>query len=266
MILFSFLLSGATLAQEKPQNLNLPTGDFSELSRAGVATVAKVIDPQTLQLDDGSLIGVIGLHFPDLQVYTTGDFALTAQKILKDMLEGESVMLYQTKTGDWGRVNRMGHKLMHIERQSDKVWVQGALLALGLAQVKTGQRNPEMAAQMYALETKARASKIGIWEDGHSAVITPEETPEHLNSFQIVEGRVESVATRNNRTYVNFGKDWRTDFTVSITSGDRRRFLKAVVNPMDWGGKTIRVRGWIDEYNGPYIQITHPEAVEILSR
>jgi hypothetical protein len=87
-----------------------------------------------------------------------------------------------------------------------------------------------------------------------------------LKSWQIVEGKVESVATKNNRTYINFGKDWRTDFTVSIKSGDKRDFSKRGINPLDWGGKHIRVRGWLDEYNGPYIQINHPESVEILSK
>ena len=242
-------------------------GDFAELKRdGGLKRVIKIIDPQTLQLDDGSLVSLIGLHYPDYEIYNPGDFALTAQKVLEDMLVGENINLHITRNGDWGRINRMGHILAHIERQSDGAWIQGALLSLGLVMVNTGQRNPEMAAQMYALEAQARREKLGIWEEKHYKIISPTDTPDHLKSFQIVEGRVESVTTKSNRIYVNFGKDWRTDFTVSIKSGDKRLFSKAGINPLNWGGQIIRVRGWVDEYNGPYIQITHPEAVEFISK
>jgi hypothetical protein len=30
-------------------------------------------------------------------------------------------------------------------------------------------------------------------------------------------------------------------------------------------GKTIRCRGWLDLYDGPRIDITHPEQIEVLA-
>ena len=187
-------------------------------------TVKRIIDPQTIQLSNGKIVSLVGLRFPDFNGQQVGDLALTAQKVLKDMLEQEKVILHLTPKKNWGRTNRMGHILAHIERQSDGAWVQGALLRLGLAQVMTGQRNPELAEQMYALEEEARKEKLGLWEN--ATIIKAEDTPNHLNSYQIIEGRVESVANKNNRIYINFGKDWRTDFTISIKSEDKRHFSK----------------------------------------
>ena len=42
----------------------------------------------------------------------------------------------------------MGDTLAHLETHDGNLWVQGALLAAGLARVRPTERNPEMAAQM----------------------------------------------------------------------------------------------------------------------
>jgi micrococcal nuclease len=88
--------------------------------------------------------------------------------------------------------------------------------------------------------------------------------PSFVGSFQLVEGRVIDVATVRNRTYLNFGADWRRDFTISIAPKDRRRFRKSGVDPMSYKGQRIRVRGWLKSYNGSMIDVTHPEQFEIL--
>ena len=229
----------------------------------GVATVLQVISPQTLKLSNGDIIRLSGLRFTDYTPDTAGPFAQTSLKILRDMLEGRQVVIYQTPKKDWGRTNRLGHALAHLERQEDGAWIQGTLVGLGLAQVKTSQRNPEMAAQLYALESYARNEKIGLWAESEQ-ILTPATTPQHINSFQIVEGLVQSAAMKKNRIYLNFGKNWRDDFTVSIASQDRRFFSKAGINPLDWNGKIVRVRGWVQDYNGAYIEIDHPEALETI--
>ena len=244
----------------------LAANDFSVLKKTGEAQVLEVISPLTVKLSNGDIAFLPGVHFPDYD-YTaerTGPFALTAMKVLQDMLEGKKVEIYQTPKKDWGRTNRMGHALAHLVRSDSGLWAQGMLIRLGLAQVKTSQRNPEMAAQLYALEAEARHEKIGIWEND-DVILSPEDALKHLNSFQIVEGVIQSAAMKKNRVYLNFGGNWRNDFTVSIAPEDRRIFSKAEINPLDWNGAHVRVRGWVEEYNGAYIEIDHPEALEILS-
>jgi micrococcal nuclease len=72
--------------------------------------------------------------------------------------------------------------------------------------------------------------KAGIWEN-YSKVLPPEEAEAHEGSFQIVEGRIESAALKQNRIYLNFGKDWKTDFTISIAPGGQARLLEAESRP-----------------------------------
>ncbi len=242
-----------------------PEGNYSDLRETGKAEVLEVISPLTMKLSNGDIAHLNSLHLVDNTPEHAGPFAVTALNILKDMLEGETVLIYQAKKKDWGRTNRMGHTLAHLAREKDKAWVQGTLVGLGLAQVQTTKRNPEMAAQLYALEKHARKEKLGIWAKD-AKIISPDEAPEHINSFQIVEGTIESAALKKNRVYLNFGRNWRDDFTVSVAPEDRRAFSAKGLNPFEWSGKKIRVRGWIEDYNGAYIEIDHPEAIELLSK
>ncbi len=83
--------------------------------------------------------------------------------------------------------------------------------------------------------------------------------------FELVEGRVLDVATVRDRTYVNFGADWRDDFTLSLASRVRRLFEREGFDLESLEGRTVRARGWIKTYNGPMIDITHPEQIEVLN-
>jgi micrococcal nuclease len=159
----------------------------------------------------------------------------------------------------------MGHHLAHIRRQNDQIWVQGTLVSLGLAFTFPMQRNPEMVEDLFSQENYARQLKIGIWDENNAfGILSPDETYDHLNSYQIVEGKIQSVALNKNRIFMNFGSDWRTDFTVSIAPEDKRRFSKQGLDPMQWNNAHVQVRGWIRPYNGPFIEINQPEAIVLL--
>jgi micrococcal nuclease len=249
----SFFMTGVMCGGAQAQ-------DFSALREMDTARVIEVITPYTVQLDNGQIVRLSGVHYPDYNAEDAGDFAVAAIEILKDMLVRKNVRVFQTVKKDWGRQNRMGHALAHVQRAEDGLWVQGALIGLGLAQVKTSQRNPEMAEIMYELEREARVERLGIWAD--DLVLSVEETEERIGDFVIVEGKIVSVAMNKNRLHMNFGGNWRDDFTVSIPPSDLKRFSQSGLDPLQWGGQWIRVRGTLESYNGPAMEINHPEAIE----
>ncbi len=241
-----------------------PHADFSELRRTNTQKVRNVIDPLTLVLKDNKTIRLAGIDIPDFDVHDPGEVAASAAKILKKELEEKDINIYQTTNNDLGRTNRMGHEIAHLELKNTKIWVQGLLLQQGLARVRTTRRNPEMAEQMYALEEKARSEEKGIWGLTGFPVLNLDTAEQGVGTFQIVEGKVHAIATVKNTIYLNFGPDWRTDFTVSIKSGDLRQFSAIGLDRMSWRGKTIRSRGWLRSWNGPYMEIDHPQAIQIL--
>jgi micrococcal nuclease len=84
------------------------------------------------------------------------------------------------------------------------------------------------------------------------------------HSYQLVEGTVASVGQGGGRIYLNFAKDWRSDFTISVERKDAAVFTTAAIDLKDLTGKRVRVRGWVEWRNGPMIEATHPEQIEIL--
>jgi micrococcal nuclease len=66
------------------------------------------------------------------------------------------------------------------------------------------------------------------------------------------------------RIYLNFAEDWRRDFTVSIERKNADAFAAAGIDLKGLAGKTIRARGWLQWRNGPMIEATHPEQIELV--
>ncbi len=125
---------------------------FAGLKSSNAVTVSAVIDPITLQLTDGRLVRFSGIDIPDLTLQSRGTYANIAQSVLEDLLLGQSVVLHSRSANIAGYRNRMGHVLAHIETNDKRIWVQGLLVSLGLARVRTDVNTPEMASQIWPLE------------------------------------------------------------------------------------------------------------------
>jgi hypothetical protein len=105
-----------------------------------------------------------------------------------------------------------------------------------------------------------------LWALPEFRVIGADEAMRHIDSFQLVEGRVRTVERKGARTFLNFGEDWRSDFTVEIGAKPRRQFVGAGLDPGDYRGKMVRVRGWIRSRNGPLIELVQPEQIEVIAQ
>ena len=237
--------------------------DIAIPRNGATAPVVAVIDGDTLVLDGGREVRLVGIQAPKLPLGRAGfrpwPLAAAARRGLADLA------LNKTLTLRYGgrRVDRHDRLLAHLFDPGGR-WIQGALIAAGLARVYSFADNRGRIAEMLALETKARRERRGIWAHPYYRVLTVTETPKFIDSFQLVEGRVRSAAVVRGRGYLNFGDDWRTDFTVAIPPRQRRLFLRAGIEIAAYAGRRIRVRGWLKSFNGPMIEATHPEQIEVL--
>jgi hypothetical protein len=66
--------------------------------------------------------------------------------------------------------------------------------------------------------------------------------------------------------YVNFGRRWSEALTVTILKRHERTFTAAGIEPKTLEGRIVRVRGYVDVRNGPVIEATQPQQIEIATR
>ena len=228
------------------------------------ALAVKVIDGSTVLLDDGETVRLAGIEAPS-PTHAGADppaaqLAEDAKQALAALVQGRRVLLAAREA----HRDRYGRLRAHLVRTDDGTWVQGALLAAGFARVHSLVDERVAVADMLAIERQARADRLGIWSQPDYRVRAAGEAEGGLHSFQVIEGRVKAAAVVRGRGYLNFGEDWREDFTVSIAPRDRRRFEEAGIAVEDYEGRLVRVRGWVDSFNGPMIEVTHPEQIEVL--
>jgi hypothetical protein len=67
------------------------------------------------------------------------------------------------------------------------------------------------------------------------------------------------------RVYLNCGADRRSDFTVAVPMALVRDEPEAIARLEALAGKRIRVRGWIERRNGPFIAISTLAEIEVLN-
>lgn len=238
------------------------------LSDPTIGTVAEIVDGDTLVLKDGSRLRLIGAKPPRRPLGWKGSgwpMEAAAKDALTKLAMGASVELRYGGR----RTDRYGNLLAHAFLLQDdrRVWLQGELVARGLARAYSLPDNRACWPELLAAERQARAARRGLWR---SEAFRVRDTGDVAGlrrlrfSFQLVEGVVRDVGESRRRIYLNFSEDWRSDFTVSVAPRDRRSFEAAGVDLKQLAGKRIRVRGWIDYRNGPAIEATHPEQIELL--
>jgi hypothetical protein len=139
------------------------------------------------------------------------------------------------------------------------------LVGDGFARVHTHADARKCAGALLKREDRARKANLGLWAHPFYRVRQPTGLEREIGTFQIVEGTIASAVERRDRIFLNFGVDYRTDFTVTVSPRDARRMAKGGTDPLAWKAKRVRVRGWISLLNGPEIELTHPEQIEILN-
>lgn len=239
----------------------------TDLADGGRAVVRAVVDGDTVVLDDGREVRLPGLQAPKLPLGRKGfrkwPLADASKAYLEGLVLGRAVFL---RYGG-ARLDRHGRVLAHLFRDDGagaETWVQGAMLAAGMARMYTFPDNRALVAGMRAREAEARTERRGIWALDYYAVRGPEGLERDIGTFQVVVGTIRDAAKVKGTVYLNFGADWRTDFTVSVDAKALRTFKKAGLDPAGWTGRRIEARGWLAKRNGPMIKASHPEQLHLL--
>jgi endonuclease YncB( thermonuclease family) len=234
-----------------------------ELRRGAEVKAERALDGDTLALAGGRTLRLAGILAPKTaergREREVAGAAAAARAALDRLSAGKTLTLWH---GDLAE-DRYG-RLFAYARTAAGLWLQDELVRLGHARVFTQPAAAERVKEMLALEGEARAAKRGLWSLASYAVRGDEEAGRFTETFQLVEGRVLKAASARELYYLNFGRDFRRDFTIGLDRAALRAFRRAGLEPASLEGKRIRIRGWILWRGGPYIGATHPEQVEVL--
>lgn len=223
----------------------------------GTGRVAAIEDSRTFRLGDGRRFRLAGVEWavpPD-----------RARAALAQGLLDRTVAL----SGFDKAADRHGRLHAFPIVSGSETPIQYALVEQGLALVNGQIADGTCRETLLRLERAARAAGRGGWAENGSARLHDAEKPAGIlkdrGRFGIVQGRVLSVREAGNTIYVNFGRRWSEDFTATIAKRHHPSFISAGLLPRSLAGRTVRIRGIIEERAGPWIEATTPGQFEIVA-
>jgi endonuclease YncB( thermonuclease family) len=231
--------------------------------------VASVIDGKSFLFTDGREVRLAAIEPPPLEAagryVAQAGAGLAAKAALEALARHRQVVLSPAGPSP----DRYGRLVAYvfIMGPSGEISVQHELLANGHALLSPSGTLPACRIFLRAAERAARAAKLGLWGDPCYGVKQADNLAELLSAqgqFALVGGKVASVRESGGIVYVNFGRRWSEEFTVTILKRNERLFAGAGLAPSRLAGRRIEVRGFVEERRGPAIEAARPEQIEIV--
>jgi hypothetical protein len=230
--------------------------------------VASIRGAARITLDDGSAAKLMGLLPPSVRDLPAPPSAwpleAAALADLEHRLRDRRILI--AKAGSFR--DRYGRLVIHAFTSGENAqWLQGALVEAGQARVAPVPGETECVRELLLREAVARAKRAGLWANPVYDVRAARETrmlTTLAGTFQIVEGWVSAVARRRNTVFLNFGQDWRWDFTagIDLSKTGQKETIAAQLQALQ--GRFVRVRGYIERRNGPFVSLASADVIEEL--
>lgn len=225
------------------------------------AVVRQVVDGDTLRLDDGRRVRLVGINAPELsgQGRTVEPFAEPARERLRQLV-GESA-------GQVGLVvvgkDHYGRTLAHVYgRDHDNL--EARLLADGLGYFVAFSPASGLRECQQAAERHARAGRLGVWRK--AAARAPEQIV--AGGFVLVQGRVSRVEENRGGLWLELNGSLVLRVKPELLEHFDAGMLRSLA------GRRVEARGWVVDRarkGAPARQqarwmlaLTHPAMLEIL--
>lgn len=214
---------------------------------------ARALSGDLLLLEGGARVRLAGVEAPP----APAPGAEASREALDRLARGRAVDLL------WGgaRDDGAGAQLAQVRLSGARTWLEAALLDAGAVRVRTWTDDRALATDLLAHEARARTARRGLWALPDYGVRLPGELGWNDAGLQIVEGRVARVADAGDRTWIDFGRNWRGLAAAAVPRSARRDFAAAGMDLHALEGRMVRVRG---PAHDRVLTVDHPEAVEVL--
>jgi endonuclease YncB( thermonuclease family) len=250
---FLLVTTGAAMAGEATADPCGPAGGTA-------VVVAAVIDGDTVRLADGRTV-----HIAGIEAVKTGPadapFAPLAEAARREIgrLAGDRLVIGAPRPAAADRYERLHANVWLADGRSAGV----TLVTAGFARVRLFPGEKPCLVNMLAAEAAARAARRGLWALSAFAVRKANDPSLLARSglYELVEGRVASVGHGKYMVFLDFGRDYRRDFTIMVPNA----MAGQLPLPADaFKGRHVRVRGVIEASGGPAIRLDGPGAIELL--
>jgi len=250
LILFYGNFTAAEKKNDAPQSAE------QKSSKEKLHAVSHVVDGDTIVLNNAVTVRYIGVDTPE-----TGEpFYNEAKNFNASLVLGVKVSI---DVCEEEHLDKYGRTLAYV--YVDNVCVNDELLKKGLARALS---IPPCGIKKYneyvKLEAQARAQGAGLWVD--EKVIEADNAKSVIGQKASVRGKVLGVHRGKKAIFLNFGIDYKHDFTAVIFIKDLPNFTAFGINPLlTYSGKDVIVRGKVKEHNGPEIILLYPSNIEVLN-
>ena len=224
-----------------------------------------VLDGDTLRLDDGATIRLAGIEAPKPPLSQPPDTkwpaAEAAQDGLRRLVARGTVGLAPVGPG----ADRYGRGRAFVFL-ADGRSVQSEMVEAGFARVRWLPEESQCFQSLLAAEGAARESQRGLWSslDYRPRNANDPSLLERNGLYELVEGRIVSVGHGTRMVFLDFGRNYRRDFTVMVSPAVVARLTAAGHPPDGFANRRVRVRGVIEESGGPAMRVNDPAEIELL--
>jgi endonuclease YncB( thermonuclease family) len=232
---------------------------------AVAVAIAEVVDGDTFTLKDRRVLSLSGVEAPKPAFGRTDPaseaLAVAGRNRLAELLSAGQVAL----AADGPAADRHGRMHASVFLPDGRL-LQAVLIAEGIVRVRRLPGEKMCLASLLEQERQARAAKRGLWASHEYAIRRADDSSlvEQIGLYELVEGRVVSVGVGSRVAFLNFGRDWNRDLTVTVTPSVAVE-MKASGMPVDALAKRlVRVRGVIEQNGGPLIKVEDAAAIEVL--
>ena len=241
------------------------------VERGEARAVAEVRDGETLRLDDGRMLRLIGALAP-----RAGDVGAPpgswppeneTRAALATLVEGRTVTLWHDAT----RLDRYGQILAQVTVGAgpDALWLQGALVTRGLARAYGRPGADACTEALVRLERQARDRGLGLWSNAAYRVREAGDVDDLARGtgvFHVISGMVHRVSRGQGEVYVSLtprGARYGA-YAFAAVVPSRGAALIGGIEPRALQGRRVIARGWIEQRRGPVIVVDSKGQLEVI--
>ena len=257
-------------AQTEPEIIETVSDLIAHCHNAPLQTAKAISINQEAEviLDDGRHLKFADIFFP--RTSTNEQIPKETIQFLKNHLNNKKITFLASEKPD--RYRRIPAQIIVNHMDGSQKWSQSHILKSGKA--------------LFMPEPQKRARKDFCDSDGLKRSLQQHEkqNTSHKNThpfapvytsdnkvlwqlegnFAIIEGVVLKTHSSKNNIFLNFGVEWKSDFTAVVSADSKEPLQKHFESVSNLMGKRLKLRGFIDIYNGPSMRIDHPLQIEIL--